>query len=54
MRWYRAAVGMDGEAPDIAQRERLLRYNEDDVRATQALRVWMSGPANDIPYLGDL
>ncbi len=54
MRWYRAAVGLDGQVPEVAQRERLLRYNEDDVRATRALRVWMSGPANAIPYLGDL
>lgn len=54
MRWYRDAVGMDGGEPDPAQRERLLRYNEDDVRATQVLRSWMSGPANEIPYMGDL
>jgi predicted RecB family nuclease len=54
MRWYRAAVGMDGEVPDETQRERLLRYNEDDVLATHALRQWMSGPANTIPYMGDL
>jgi predicted RecB family nuclease len=54
MRWYRAAVGMDGEEPAQAQRERLLRYNEDDVRATRALRAWMSGPAADIPFMGDL
>lgn len=54
MRWYRAAVGIDGEIPDVAQRERLLHYNEDDVRATHALRVWMSGPANAIPFMGDL
>jgi len=54
MRWYRAAVGMAGTVPDTTQRERLLRYNEDDVRATLALRQWMSGPANTIPYMGDL
>jgi predicted RecB family nuclease len=54
MRWYRAAVGMDGAEPDPGQRERLLRYNEDDVRATWVLREWMSGPANLIPYMGDL
>ena len=54
MRWYRAAVGMDGEVPDLAQRERLLRYNEDDVHATYTLRAWMSGPAHEIPYMGDL
>ena len=34
MRWYRAAVGLDGDEPDLAQRERLLVYNADDVRAT--------------------
>ncbi len=54
MRWYRDAVGMDGAVPAPDQRERLLRYNEDDVRATQVLRGWMSGPANEIPYMGDL
>ncbi|TVT23121.1 TM0106 family RecB-like putative nuclease [Amycolatopsis acidiphila] len=54
MRWYRDAVGMDGAEPDAGQRERLLRYNEDDVRATRVLRAWMSGPANEIPYMGDL
>lgn len=54
MRWYRAAVGMDGGVPDLAQRTRLLRYNEDDVRATHALRRWMSGPASAIPFMGDL
>lgn len=55
MRWYRAAVGMDGGGPDDGQRRRLLEYNEDDVRATMTLRHWMSSPAvNDIPYVGDL
>ncbi|PRX47830.1 putative RecB family nuclease [Prauserella shujinwangii] len=55
MRWYRDAVGMDGAAPDPVQRARLLRYNEDDVLATRALREWMAGPAiHDVPYMGDL
>ncbi|HVW41597.1 MAG TPA: TM0106 family RecB-like putative nuclease [Amycolatopsis sp.] len=54
MRWYRDAVGMNGDAPAPEQRERLLQYNEDDVRATKVLREWMSGPANEIPYMGDL
>ncbi|WP_092530309.1 TM0106 family RecB-like putative nuclease [Amycolatopsis arida] len=55
MRWYRAAVGMDGGIPDPGQRERLLRYNEDDVRATRALRTWMSGPAmSEAPFMADL
>jgi predicted RecB family nuclease len=55
MRWYRFAVGIDGAGPDDMQRLRLLEYNEDDVRATQALRHWMSSPAiKGIPYVGDL
>ncbi|WP_370932671.1 TM0106 family RecB-like putative nuclease [Amycolatopsis sp. cg13] len=55
MRWYRDAVGMDGGVPDSEQRERLLRYNEDDVLATKALREWMSGRAQDeVPYMLDI
>jgi len=55
MRWYRDAVGMDGEAPDAAQRERLLRYNEDDVLATRALREWIDARAQaEVPYMFDL
>jgi predicted RecB family nuclease len=55
MRWYRDAVGMDGTAPNDRQRIRLLEYNEDDVRATHALRGWMSSPSvYEVPYVGDL
>jgi predicted RecB family nuclease len=55
MRWYRAAVGMDGAGRNDSQRQRLLEYNEDDVTATKTLRHWMSSAAvNDIPYVGDL
>jgi predicted RecB family nuclease len=55
MRWYRDAVGMDGSARNDGQRIRLIEYNEDDVRATHALRHWMSSPAvYDVPYVGDL
>ncbi|GAA4550282.1 TM0106 family RecB-like putative nuclease [Amycolatopsis samaneae] len=55
MRWYRDAVGMDGDAPDDGQRERLLQYNEDDVRATHALREWMSTRAQaEVPFALDL
>lgn len=55
MRWYRDAVGMDGAEPDLSQRVRLFEYNEDDVRATHALRMWMSSPeVQDIPYVEDL
>ncbi len=55
MRWYRDAVGMDGGRPDPEQRERLLRYNEDDVRATRALRAWMTDEAaHAVPFMGEL
>ncbi len=55
MRWYRDAVGLDGGEPDPVQRERLLTYNADDVRATAALRRWMSCEhVYEVPYAGDL
>ncbi|AOS60905.1 TM0106 family RecB-like putative nuclease [Actinoalloteichus hymeniacidonis] len=55
MRWYRDAVGLDGLPPDDTQRERLLGYNEDDVRATWTLRQWMTSKAmTELPYAGDL
>ncbi|HEY2206527.1 MAG TPA: TM0106 family RecB-like putative nuclease [Pseudonocardia sp.] len=44
MRWYRDAVGLDGVRVRPDQRDRLLRYNADDVFATQALRDWMCSP----------
>lgn len=47
MVWYREAVYGSGEAGREANRRRLLDYNEDDVKATAALREWMSeeGPS---------
>jgi predicted RecB family nuclease len=55
MRWYRDAVGMDGAPPDHTQRERLLRYNADDVHATRVLREWMCSPGlAEIPLASDL
>ncbi|AFT98031.1 hypothetical protein O3I_000345 [Nocardia brasiliensis ATCC 700358] len=53
MSWYRLAVGYE-DAPDLSQRTRLLEYNEDDVRATQVLREWMSNRADlEVPGLED-
>jgi predicted RecB family nuclease len=55
MRWYRAAVGMDGAPPARSQQLRLLEYNADDVAATQALRRWMTSPAVEkVPLASDL
>ncbi|QUG99465.1 TM0106 family RecB-like putative nuclease [Saccharopolyspora erythraea] len=55
MRWYRDAVGLDGAPPVAAQRDRILRYNEDDVRATWTIRRWMSSEAAlAVPFAEDL
>lgn len=55
MRWYRDAVAMDGGRPCGVQRERLLRYNADDVHATRVLREWMCSPAlAEIPLAAEL
>ena len=55
MRWYRDAVGWNGGVPDETQRQRLLEYNEDDVRATWVIRCWMtSEDVRGIPYTGEL
>ncbi|NNG36325.1 TM0106 family RecB-like putative nuclease [Nakamurella sp. DB0629] len=57
MAWYRAAVGKDAAgtgAPDLPKRQRVLDYNEDDVRATAAVRAWMSGPARELPTAAEL
>ncbi|AZG46915.1 TM0106 family RecB-like putative nuclease [Gordonia insulae] len=51
MDWYREAVGLGGSTPDLTQRQRLLEYNEDDVRATKVLREWIDGRAKDeVPH----
>ncbi|TCK00856.1 putative RecB family nuclease [Nocardia alba] len=53
MGWYRRAVGYD-DVIDMSQRTRLFVYNEDDVRATQVLRDWMSTRAvAEVPSLAD-
>lgn len=55
MRWYRDAVGLDSLPMIDSQRERLLRYNEDDVRATLTVRQWMSSPAVEkVPHVDEL
>ncbi|WP_188986986.1 TM0106 family RecB-like putative nuclease [Saccharopolyspora thermophila] len=55
MRWYRDAVGLGGRAPVLSQRDRILRYNEDDVRATWTIRQWMaSEDVLQVPYAADL
>ena len=52
MSWFESACedgGADGEA-----RRRLLEYNEDDCRATLALREWLGGAARELPHRDDV
>jgi predicted RecB family nuclease len=49
MTWYREAVEAADPAVRAENRTRLLAYNEDDVRATHALRCWLdAGPIESI------
>jgi predicted RecB family nuclease len=59
--WYRAAVGADAggpveqrPAPDNPMAQRVLRYNEDDVQATLALRRWLTARLTGLPTVADL
>jgi len=50
MAWFEAARGGD----DVEYwRQRILEYNEDDCRATQALRDWLNGPARALAHRDD-
>ena len=39
------------EAERRGARRWILEYNEDDVRATAALRAWLDGPARELPSI---
>ena len=47
MQWYEVARGDDPEA--MTSRQRILDYNEDDCRATKALRDWLNFEAKSLP-----
>ncbi|MGD0853803.1 MAG: TM0106 family RecB-like putative nuclease [Acidimicrobiales bacterium] len=52
MLWYEVATR--GDAIDAAvSRQRILDYNEDDCRATKALRDWLNGPAKSLAHRDD-
>jgi predicted RecB family nuclease len=51
MLWYEVAVSNSSDAQ--TSRQRLLEYNEDDCRATKALRDWLNGPAKDLAHRDD-
>jgi predicted RecB family nuclease len=48
MAWYEEARGSDHDRATAAV-ARLLAYNEDDCRATRALRDWLDGDARRLP-----
>jgi predicted RecB family nuclease len=50
--WYEEAIGDEDAAR--AARARLLAYNEDDVLATRALRIWLDGPARLLPHVDEV
>ena len=52
MLWYEVATDNDPELA-LASRQRILEYNEDDCRATKALRDWLNGPARSLPHRDD-
>ncbi len=52
MIWYEVAVHDEGDEA-LHSRQRLLEYNEDDCRATKALRDWLNGPAQSLPHRDD-
>ena len=52
IQWYEEATRPD--SPDaLASRTRILEYNEDDCRATKALRDWLNGPARALAHRDD-
>jgi predicted RecB family nuclease len=52
MLWFEVACGPD-DAASRTHQQRILEYNEDDCRATRALRHWLNGPAHDLPHRDD-
>jgi predicted RecB family nuclease len=52
MLWYEVATN-DDSVTATDSRQRILEYNEDDCRATKALRDWLNGPARALPHRDD-
>ncbi|MHB1208824.1 MAG: TM0106 family RecB-like putative nuclease [Acidimicrobiales bacterium] len=53
MVWYEIASA-DESREAMTSRQRILEYNEDDCRATKALRDWLNGPAKELAHRDDL
>ena len=52
MQWYEVARG-DGADAEVSRR-RILEYNEDDCRATKALRDWLNSTAKALPHRDEI
>jgi predicted RecB family nuclease len=52
MLWYEVATRGGDDTANIS-RQRILDYNEDDCRATKALRDWLNGPAKSLSHRDD-
>jgi predicted RecB family nuclease len=51
MLWYEQGMTAVDEVTRVAARDRVLAYNEDDVRATAALRDWLTRAGHQLPSL---
>ena len=52
VKYHQAIDDETSPAGRVAAQEWILEYNEDDVRATAALREWLDGPAREVPSIG--
>ena len=52
MLWYELAT-RDTSPEALLSKTRVLQYNEDDCRATRALRIWLNGPARLLAHRDD-
>jgi predicted RecB family nuclease len=50
---YDTAVDDSDPTAQAEAKAWIVRYNEDDVRATAVLRDWLDGPANGLPSIAD-
>jgi predicted RecB family nuclease len=51
---YTEAIAPTGPESQAAAQQWILDYNEDDCRATAAVREWLDGDANWLPGIADV
>ncbi|MET0965144.1 MAG: TM0106 family RecB-like putative nuclease [Nakamurella sp.] len=54
MAWYRAVVDDPASPEGVEMAQRVLRYNEDDVLATLAVRRWVNEHRTELPTVAEL